>query len=483
MRKYVFSILFALPLLGIGQNVKGIFDYKLFCVPDKGNMIEMYFNFDGTSVDYLPTSDGYSQAQVETTLIIRQHSDIIDFKKDVVKSPEVLGDKKLDFYHQQRFLIPNGDYVLEINLKDLNKSDGEVLVHEEPIKIRSPKKEVFISDIELVAGFTDAEANSEWAKSGLDVIPFLSSHYGSEFNELVFYAEIYNATKTMGENGKFLLSYYIENIDTEEVVKDIITRKRKNAEQVSLVFTKLNISELPTGMYNLVVEVKDTENETIAIKKKPITRHNSQVEEYLNTEEINETFVGKYNHRDSLLEHIYALRPIASYLEQSIIDNSLESLPLINLKTFYYNFWLERNLEAPQLEAKKYQQSILEVDQLFGTRLLEGYQTDRGRVYLRYGPPNTITDKTRDEDAYPYYIWHYYRAGQYNNGKFVFYNREIGNEDFELLHSNVRGERKNEKWNLILHSRNTPDVLFYRGISRAPSVSGVEAEEFYTNPW
>ena len=170
-------------------------------------------------------------------------------------------------------------------------------------------------------------------------------------------------------------------------------------------------------------------------------------------------------------------------MEISIMDNGLNSLSLLELKSFFYSFWNERDQVDPKRKWLAYKQALWETDELFSTRLKKGWQTDRGNIYLKYGKPNTVSDKTREEGAYPYFIWHYYKAGVYSNGKFVFYNRDIGQEDYELLHSNVRGERTNSKWNLVLHSRDTPDVNFFRDQTTPDQNSGRDARDTYANPW
>ncbi|MEM7162798.1 MAG: GWxTD domain-containing protein [Bacteroidota bacterium] len=465
------------------NNLRVTFDYKVFYVPGEGNMIECYFNFEGNSINFIPVEEGYKQGQIESTLILKRFQDIIDFEKSIVKSPEISGKSSIDFYDQKRLIAPDGDYILEIELKDVNNPDSEIVKHELDISIRNPKNKTFVSDIQLVAGYAKAEGNLEWSKSGYDIIPYLSSHYGQNFDELLFYSEVYNSNKEMGEKQDLLLSYFIEDLNSEEVVSDIIARKRIESAEVIPVFSKLNITDLASGKYNFVVEVRNRNNEVIAQKKRVISRNNPISPNIPAVANLEETFADKFVFKDTLLEHIHSLRPIASNLERTIIENYPETYTLRNLKTFFYNFWKERNPINPEDEWEHYKTQVEKVEELFATRHKKGWQTDRGYVYLKYGPPNTVVDKTREEGAYPYYIWHYYKAGKFNNGRFVFYNKEFAREDYELLHSNVRGERRNDKWNVMLHSRNTPDLEFFRGNNTPDINSGTDADEFFTNPW
>jgi len=85
----------------------------------------------------------------------------------------------------------------------------------------------------------------------------------------------------------------------------------------------------------------------------------------------------------------------------------------------------------------------------------EGYLTDRGRVYLEYGPPNSISESSSSQLAYPYQIWHYYQLTKsQQNKKFVFFNRTGALNEYELIHSNALGEPQNPKWREIISKYN-----------------------------
>ncbi len=58
---------------------------------------------------------------------------------------------------------------------------------------------------------------------------------------------------------------------------------------------------------------------------------------------------------------------------------------------------------------------------------LKGYRTDRGRIYLKYGPPDFIEDHPYEWGTYPYQIWYYNKYGL----KFLFVDK-TGFGDYEL---------------------------------------------------
>ncbi|GAB1402954.1 hypothetical protein MASR1M74_01320 [Lentimicrobium sp.] len=77
-----------------------------------------------------------------------------------------------------------------------------------------------------------------------------------------------------------------------------------------------------------------------------------------------------------------------------------------------------------------------------------------GRVYLKYGSPNSITDMPFEtggmlgEGSIPYQIWHYYELdnGRQRNKKFVFASSELLSKDYTLIHSDALGEIQNWGW-------------------------------------
>lgn len=84
---------------------------------------------------------------------------------------------------------------------------------------------------------------------------------------------------------------------------------------------------------------------------------------------------------------------------------------------------------------------------LYGNNFQDGFETDRGRVYLKYGAPSTHVVRENSPSEYPYEIWTYNKIGKYSNKRFVFYNPDLTNGAYRLLHSDVLGELK------MLHGR------------------------------
>ena len=79
-----------------------------------------------------------------------------------------------------------------------------------------------------------------------------------------------------------------------------------------------------------------------------------------------------------------------------------------------------------------------------------GWRTDRGRVYIIYGPPDEVERYPYSENMKPYEIWHYYNL---QGGVIFVFGDRTGFGSYELLHSTLVGEIKNEEWMYLLMQR------------------------------
>ena len=126
------------------------------------------------------------------------------------------------------------------------------------------------------------------------------------------------------------------------------------------------------------------------------------------------------------------------------------------MQKFFLNFWKSRNPLNPEDAWLKYYQEVKSVNNDFTNFKIPGYLTDRGRVYLQYGPPNTIHSVENASSSYPYQIWHYYKLKNQSDRKFVFVNTDFATNEYRLEYSNVFGEVTNSEWWDKIEQSNSP---------------------------
>jgi GWxTD domain-containing protein len=162
-----------------------------------------------------------------------------------------------------------------------------------------------------------------------------------------------------------------------------------------------------------------------------------------------------YQNPDSLAEHIRCLYPISYELEKTYANNAINSGDLKLMQQYFLSFWLNRDAVNPQTAWETYFLEVRKVVKEFSTSIRKGYNTDRGRVYLQYGPPDNRTQMPHEPSAYPYEIWQYYKVKGQSNRRFVFYNPDLVTNDYALIHSDALGEIMNDQWQMLVFKRDT----------------------------
>ncbi|HNW91015.1 MAG TPA: GWxTD domain-containing protein [Bacteroidales bacterium] len=467
------------------KRLQAYMSYSTFLSPSDGPYIETYMIVVGNSLKYVNNENSKYQGTIEITLIFRQDSVIKDFKKYNLLSPEVEDTNAINFnfIDQQRFLLPNGTYEVEIIIADKNDKAIPFKSYE-TIVVDFPADKITISGIELVESYKKTDSVNILTKNGLEMLPYIIYYYPEKIGKLTFYAEIYNTDKFFGGDEKFLLSSYIEVNENNNLYGEFKKIKKETARNVVVVLSEFDLSLLPTGNYNLVIEVRDKQNMQKAIQKLYFERDNTKVafeNKVYENANIEHTFVEMYTNKDTLASYLRCLYPISSESERMFAKNQINHNDLSSMQKFFLTFWEARNAENPGKAWADYYMEVQKVNNDFSTKIRKGYETDRGRVYLEYGPPNTISKNYYEPSAYPYEIWHYYTLKNQKNKRFVFYNSDLSTNDFVLIHSDATGEISDYKWEQKIYGRNNPtnDI----DDSGVRDHWGRKSQEYYKNPY
>jgi GWxTD domain-containing protein len=462
-RLFALLALIYISFAAVGQNLQSALNYCVFNNPGKGPYVETYLMVRGETAAFIKNANGKFQGNVEVMLTVSRGDSVFYADKYNLLSPEVDDTSGTipNFIDLHTIPLRNGNYSLELSITDVNRF-APAFKGSLPLTISYSADNVAISDIMTVESYAKGTPGSALFKGGFDMVPYVSSYYPETVTELNFYAEVYNTDKLLGAGEKFVLTSYIEDADKKQPIDRYFKTKVYPTQPVTASFVNFEIADLPSGNYNLVVEVKDKNNALVAIKKLFIQR--SGVAAAANQPSIESNLSASFTSfelytfslkTDTLKEYIRSLRPIALLKEQYFIDKQLKKVDSLTLRKFFVGFW---EAHAPDNQFKgwgEYLTQIRIVNKYFGTAIRRGYMTDRGRVFLQYGAPNNRTISPREPSAYPYEIWHYYRIGTQNNRRFVFYNPDLITNDFILLHSDALGEPMDDQWQFKLHRRDT----------------------------
>jgi GWxTD domain-containing protein len=164
-----------------------------------------------------------------------------------------------------------------------------------------------------------------------------------------------------------------------------------------------------------------------------------------NFSDIKNSFVAKYS-AQTILNYLKACAPEANAIEQDVITSLIQNNIDSTNRQFFYNFWEKRNPKSAQLGWEAYAKKLNFVANNYGGAGVAGYTTDRGRVYLKYGPPARSESISNEEGTIPYEVWQY---DEIVNGKevtFLFTQAGMLGSQMSLLHSTMPGEIYNPYW-------------------------------------
>ena len=489
MMKKLFAILFLIPLFPISaafaQSLEAYMSYSLFNSPADGPFIETYLSVFGPSLQYVKTEDGKYQGVVEVTVIFREGEDIVSFDKYEVASQPLDDTTSLtgNFLSQQRYTLRNGNYTMECIIAD-KYADEQPHTFKDPVAIDFPGDKPSISGIQLLSDYKKTETPGPLTKSGLDLYPFVFNFLPENVEKILFYCEFYNTTKIAEEGSRFVYNYYIQSFETKSQIRNYSRSRAGEAAAVFPIIRDFDIRQLPSGNYFLVVELRDQDNELVTSNRLFFQRSNPNIQfniSDLAALDTKGTFVDKIDDPDSLRTYIHYLLPIGSEMDRVFITRQMPDADETTLRQYFLNFWLNRDYITPEAAWNHYHQQVEKVNVIYSTPNRRGYETDRGRVFLKYGPPNIVSESYNEPAAYPYEIWQYYTLGDgQRNKRFVFYTLNIVTNDFQLLHSDAIGEPANFRWQVEIYKRTfDPYDLDY---NIYPDAWGSNINKYWENP-
>lgn len=474
------------------QSLQAYFSNATFSIPGEEPYLETYVEIIGNTIKYKATGENKFQGNVQIALIIKQDSVIKDFRKYELKSPEIndTTNVALNFIDQQRFMLENGNYNIELSIVDLNHPNPKSAFITYPVIVDFPDDKISVSSIQLVKELSKSTETTVMSKSGYDIIPYVDNFYGPSMDKLTFYTEIYNPKAEANAGERYLISSFIESFESRQMLNNYIRIKREDAKPVSVVLNEFNIADLPSGNYNLVVSVRDKNNTMITQQVNFFQKLNGQPKSQSSIVQgvnVENTFASRLNDPEVLREYIRSLRPVSTQSEKMFINTYVQTAELIPLQQFFYNFWQDRNPEQPEQAWINYNNEVIKVNNSYSTQIKKGYDTEMGRVYLQYGPPNTVTDRPFDTGgllnvpSVPYQIWHYYTLNnnRERNKKFVFIASELNVKDYTLVHSDATGEIQNFDWQSQLRRQKGTNETDADDLRRDRGRSGT----YYNNPF
>ena len=437
------------------QRLKVSLDYTSYATEELKPYIEFTFMVDGKSVKYVKNSMGKYEAEVEIIVdIAEQEGNQSVAKLHYILTSPVYADTVLEnktiFGDIVNVEVPNGSHILNFTLKDVHNEEVPPIVYMDNMDILYPEDKVSSSAVLLASSMAPAQKGDFFEKYGYSFTP-LEFHYLPENQDFIFsHFELYNTEKVLGKDAAFKVRYSLQSLtNTWKSFSQYDKEFTYKTAPILFIPQYFNFTALPSGNYNLTVEILDAEDSSLIKNVAFLQRYNPKVELDISDYEnvlLDNTFVDKITDMALLKEYTACLSPIADVNERNFFSKNINKLSLSQLQRFFYSFWIHRAPNAPEKAWLEYKTKVDFVQREYGSVVIKGYKTDRGRVYLQYGPPNNIKQSVSSPRTYPYQVWQYYDLKGYTNVKFVFCNYDDVTNDYELVHSDKPGELYNTAW-------------------------------------
>lgn len=434
--RYLLPVLLLLLPNGISaQKLTAYADFAQFQVPGGSAYVEIYLKIPAPRLHFVEKKDTGWQATLEITLMVTEGTKVVYANKYDLQSPGV-NEFFRDFslVDLKRVALEPGIYDLVVEVRDRNHTDPAYIINKN-LEVLNPGTPPSFSDVVIADTILPYQANHTLMKHNLLIFPVVRGSFGQDIKQGFFYTEVYPAPP----DSIYLLRYYLKKGD--ERLEHYSGKMAIRGSQVMIANSAFPLEGLEPGHYQLMLELQNTKGNLLQIQQKPFS--------------ITQTEAFKY-HKPNLEELKvlgYILIPRREKDKYQKAKQLIAGKDSAELKKLLMEEWTLQLNRTPQYEWNEFFERLEYVNGRFGTSMEAGYLTDRGRVYLQYGPPHSVALYPDEPAAYPYELWHYYRMERQSNKRFVFYNPTQLPDEFVLLHSDAQGERNNPQWRKMIYSR------------------------------
>ena len=447
IRATIILLLIILPTFAYSQKINFEFDYAQFGYDTLSNYVEFYYSFDQQSLSYAQTDTGSYVSG-----ILHLEVDDSASSEKIIDKHWLVNSKITDSTDLNRnligilgFILEKGSYKVVVTGSDTYNAGNNRTIQEYISINPFIKPSISISDIQLAASIIPGSDNTSsiFYKNTYEVTPLPAALCGQNQLILFYYSEIYNIQFSKNDDDLRIDEIVINS--RGQIVSSKSKRINKTVDS-RVEVGKLNVYKYPTDTYTLILNVIDSLAGHGVSSSKKFFVYNPDVIPtdtlQITISPVLSTTFGSMSEEE--LDDLFAK---SVYIASAAEQDKYEALSTVEAKReFMYTFWKARD-ENPSDDRNQYFQDYLkrvaESNDKFTAAKKDGWKTDRGRVYLVYGPPSQIDRYPNQIETKPYEIWTYETL----EGGVVFVFGDVsGYNDYQLLHSTKRGELRDEMW-------------------------------------
>ncbi|MCX7909429.1 MAG: GWxTD domain-containing protein [Ignavibacteria bacterium] len=357
---------------------------------DTLSRIDVFVVIPYSSLSFFKENSKYI-AEFNIRFTLKDSNDKIINNKSITKKLiekehlETLGfsAKIYELYHN--FEVPEGKYTIEVSIYD-NHSNSTYTKRRNTNTLNFSRYDFALSGIMFLSDIE--ESNGEFK-----ITPFLSDNLGN-IDNVFFFVETYQKSTIYD---KVDLVYQILDFKRKEVYRS--QRYSFNINKKEQIYVPLEKNNLKNGSYFLKI---------YALKPKLARDSIFKEEEILSVSE--RTFEISPSITNQVLANIEkSIRQLKYVAYQSDIDYINQASTNEEKVRRFLEFWkkLDPTPSTEYNEAfEEYYERIYYANERFKS-YVEGWQTDRGMVYVVLGPPVTIQNQTDFNFNRNYEVWNY----------------------------------------------------------------------------
>ncbi|MEL6676644.1 MAG: GWxTD domain-containing protein [Bacteroidota bacterium] len=433
--------------------------------------VELNFLVDENSIRKQLGVDGKYRGEVALSWVLRKQGDssfVRSYAEDLNwESPMNAEDSaRLDvtyqLFHSQIIQLEEGIYNIEASARDKKMPQGKPVRSSRMIILDPiPEREVFFSDLKWLRNTQDRGAGRRAGFRGRSVQVQVNNDVFVNQAYIIAFQDWNNLDKIQNRNGAFFFRYQIllNNNVIQEREKSISSLGRvRNREGTASFTERIDISQYKTNTYYLEVQLLQEQNGT----KVPIKTYRRRF--YIeNTRSALQLDNLSLNNRDADIFNNYNERELDYYLKTLSLlateqeRNYMRVLISYEQKKNYLYRYFDKRRRNPDRETvahlwRGHLMALKYVNDHYTSTLHEGWETDRGRVFMTYGIPSKVESIAGNLSVLPHKIWTYDRLGVQKQVIFVFYDPDSklgpgrATNEYPLLHSSKYGEYNNRSW-------------------------------------
>ncbi len=364
--------------------------------------------------------------------------------------------KDYRIFNKLSLLARPGIYAVRLSVYDVvSKNKGEFFINR--VVVPRPERErLSISSVSLAYSIDyvgpAADTNFRLIKNGYRIYPNPVAIFSSEDTSISVYHEVYNLHPSQTDGSALQITYNILGKDST-LLGELGVRSAPGGDSSAIVVATFDIKGWPVGLYYLQVIAFEEGSARVDSNLVPFGIINplGASVAYAMPQFFNDPY-----DRLMLSEKI----DLVAYLLTPGQKETMKTLSDSGKINYLNQYWKEHD-SYPSTKIIEDRVGLVKrfeyVNRMFSTNVKndDGWSTDRGRIYMTYGPWEEVDEVSSPRVGNAYVIWYYRTIGE---GKLFVFDDWSGNGDYRLVHSNVYGEMFSKDWDERLNQGPQLDI-------------------------